>query len=343
MTEVIRAVTQSIKFQCSAPDRTHLFLLSPSAQELHAVSSFEPELYIDHINPAIIPFTTAENGHHQEFQSTPNATVLENGTVDPFLEPMHHLETKICHKPCCHNITVHNLAQYESLSDAECGRRFVNARYKPTAGILHNVFIDLKQENGCSITHHSGSQRIPVLRLGQTHSFSASIKLTRSSLKPLDLDSLNPMRLIALNTHQLRADLHNALASNAELVHPLSAQAFYQVVPEKSASWACTESPMTAFKSVGDMDRPRGAALEVYRRRFHAPMAAADAERPILVGARLLEGVKSEVRAEAKKLLGMMANERKKQRAALEHAAVGLGARRFLGRTGMAMGHEWEE
>ncbi|KAF2659928.1 hypothetical protein K491DRAFT_122536 [Lophiostoma macrostomum CBS 122681] len=346
MSEVIRAVTQPVKLQGPASGRAHLFLLSSSAQELHEVSSFEPELYIDHINPAIIPFAIPEKSNHQETQSTLVATTVQNGTTDStpdsILDTIRNLETKICHKECCHKVTVHNLAQYESLSDG--GRRLVQyARYKASAGLVHNVFVDLKQENGCEIIQYEGSQRIPVLRLGQTHYFSIEIKVDRSIQKPLSIDSLNPIRLTALDMNKLRAKLHYAATQGAELVHPLSAQAFYQYALEKTASWACTEAPMTAFKGFGEMERPRDRAMEVYKRRLHQPMAAADPEAPLLVAARLLVGVKPPARPEAKKLLALMARERKSQKASLDFASATAGSLRFLGRTGMTPAHEWED
>ena len=141
ISDAIRAVMVDLKPREPKPGRTHMFLVSPSLHDLHDVSIFEPELYIDHINPAVLLF----------------------GRLD---------EAGICNQSCCYNITAHNLTHFEPVFE-RIGHIVRCARSRPSTGVLHDVQMDIR---GPNVVRIEGSTTAEVLRLGEIHSFSVQVK-----------------------------------------------------------------------------------------------------------------------------------------------------------------------
>ncbi|KAF1845143.1 uncharacterized protein K460DRAFT_337025 [Cucurbitaria berberidis CBS 394.84] len=238
MAEVIIGVARSLEDQDLKIGRTHVILLSPATYILHGVSTYFPDLYIHRVNPAALPYRR-----------------------DPEV-----LDT-ICTDNCCMNVFISNWASYQSLP-GRIKRIMKNARAEKPVGELTNVSIDIRTRHGCKIIESCGSQDIPVLRLGQVHTFVMRIRVTRTETQGVDLESGNPVFNSSLDIKGLRQTLQNSIAIGAIKVHLFDVQAFHRNSLHAEDCWNYTETPLLAIREMGGLAPPLDTAMEVYKRKY---------------------------------------------------------------------------
>jgi hypothetical protein len=258
MTDVILGIMRSLGNDELKSGRTHVVLLSPVAHVLHDVSTHFPDLYVHCINPAIVPFRC---------QAEPQNTV--------------------CNDDCCKNVLVSNYGSYQSVP-GRIKRLFKNARSWQPVGELTDLSIDIRARDGCELVECAGHKDIPLLRLGQVHTFFVRVRVTRSDTQGIDLESANPIFNSSLDVTNLRQQLQNVVAKGGVKIHLFDVQVFYRNSLNMSDCWNYTETPLLLVRELGGLAPPIDTAMEVYKRQSfrnfiqsEAPMTDAEVQEAL--------------------------------------------------------------
>jgi hypothetical protein len=237
MSDVVLAVAKSLERDDIILGRTHMILLTPTTNVLHAVSDTFPHLYIHQLSPAVLPYRHSED-----------------------------LQDRICQEPCCENVFVSNWAHQQTAQS--CVKQIVrDARSENPIGKITNVHVDIRTKKGCEVVETEGTPEIGRLRLGQVHSFFVKIRVDTSDVQGVNLASTDPLFNTSLSD-TVRQDLRNAQAVGATNAHLLSVQLVYQSSFQPANCWNYTEAQLVVTKDLGNLAPPPNTAMDLYKRHF---------------------------------------------------------------------------
>lgn len=289
MSDVVLAVAKSLENKDISQNRTHMIILTPTTNVLHAISQTFPRLYIHQMSPGVLPFRHSEE-----------------------------LQDRICEEPCCENVFVSNWAHYQSPS-SRIKQIIRDARSEKPLGKITNVHVEIRTKKGCEVVEIEGTSEIGRLRLGQVHSFFVRVHITRSETQELDLEMIDPVLHSSLG-ETLRQDLRNAQAIGATSVHLLTVQVVHQNSLQPPNCWNYTESQLVVTKDLGGLASPINLPLELYKRqffhRFSRHDANADSAQPEL---EILAVATPDTYEELKQLAQRMSKEIRCHKAILEY------------------------
>jgi hypothetical protein len=237
MSDVVLAIAKSLESKDISQDRTHMILLTPTTNILHAISETFPHLYIHQMSPAVLPYHRSKELHDE-----------------------------MCDEPCCKNVFVSNWAHYQSLS-SRIKQIIRDARSAKPLGRISNVHVEIRPNKGCEVVEVEGSSEVGCLRLGQAHSFFVRVRVARSEIQELNLGSSDPILNSSLSGTPLQ-DLRNAQAVGATNVHLLSVQVLHQNSLNPANCWSYTEAQLVITKNLGGLAFPINMSAELYKRQF---------------------------------------------------------------------------
>lgn len=254
-TGTILEAIRSLKDQDLKANRAHVILLSPMAHVLHDASRHFPDLRLHHINPGPI-----RHRHNPGLQDTK------------------------CTDACCKNV-ITNWASHQSLL-GRIERIIKNARAEEPVGELINVSIDVQARRGCELLTTYGNKHIPVLRLGQVHTFVMQVRVRRDETQTAEFQSGSPIFNFSLDAKGSRQELPNA-AVGAIKTHLLDVQACYQNTLHIADCWNYTETSLLLsrepVKSVNMVLEAHGHDHRYFTGPIHLSANVAKAEAEISV------------------------------------------------------------
>ena len=145
---------------------------------------------------------------------------------------------------------------------------FRYARSESPVGEVANLHINIQPRAGCQVLKCVSVKDLRRLRPGQLHTSFVYIRVTEPQTQEIDLNNNDSILRSSWNKNSLKRDTQNALDMGASEVHLLTVQLLYQDSLDDVGSWRYIESPLFAFRKLGNIAEPQSTTLELYRPFF---------------------------------------------------------------------------